>query len=203
MAKVRAICVYCGASPGNNPTHLAAARTFGADVAGAGVELIYGGGTRGIMGEVARACLRSHGTVVGVIPEFLADREARREDLALLSEVIVTADMHERKTRMFERADAFVALPGGIGTLEELVEMLTWAQLGRHTKPVVLANIDGFWQPLIDLLAHMADAGFLHARERFAPLVIDGANAILPAILDYAAARPDINEGDSGVISRL
>ncbi len=183
--------------------HVAAARTLGVAVADAGVELIYGGGTRGIMGEVARACLRSGGIVVGVIPEFLADREARREDLTRLNEVIVTADMHERKTRMFERADAFVALPGGIGTLEELVEMMTWAQLGRHTKPIALANIGGFWQPLIDLLEHMAEQGFLHSRERFAPLVIDDAHAIVPTILDYAAATPDIDPGDAGVIARL
>ena len=109
------------------------------------IGLVYGGGSLGLMGEVARATLEHGGRVTGIIPGFLVEKEAMMRDV---NEVIVTEDMHERKRLMFERSDAFVALPGGVGTLEELVEQLTWVQLGRHTKPVIVANIDGFWTPV-------------------------------------------------------
>jgi uncharacterized protein (TIGR00730 family) len=154
-----AICVYCGASSGSDPVFTDAARRLGADMAAAGADLVYGAGGIGLMGEVARAVLAGGGHVTGVIPDFLKAREVHLKDI---QEVIVTKDMHERKMLMFERADAFVAMPGGIGTLEELIEQLTWAQLGQHTKPVIIANIAGFWDPLLELLAHMHKTGFLN-----------------------------------------
>ena len=152
MNKIRTVCVYCGSGPGTNPRFIEAAIALGKIFAENGIRLVYGGGSLGLMGAVATSVLDHGGSVTGIIPDFLT---ARENALTRVQEMIVTPDMHERKRLMFERSDAFVALPGGIGTLEELVEQLTWQQLGRHTKPVLLANIDGFWEPLLALLAHM------------------------------------------------
>lgn len=124
----------------------------------AGLRLVFGGGKHGLMGTVAQSVLDAGGHVTGVIPDFLLEREGEFREL---SELVVTKNMHERKQQMFEKSDAFVALPGGIGTLEEIVEMMTWAQLGRHKKPIVLANIDGFWEPLVALLEHMRQEEFI------------------------------------------
>lgn len=166
-----------------------------------GIGLVYGGGTRGLMGAVAEAVLSNGGKVTGIIPEFLMDKEASRQELGQLSELHVTADMHERKHLMFERSDAFVTLPGGIGTLEEIVEVMTWAQLGRHVKPMVLANINGFWDPLSALIGHMREAGFIHTGHLVRPLVIDSAEQIVPAI--RAAAAASGNGEDETIISKM
>lgn len=168
-------------------------------MAGQGIGLVYGGGTRGLMGAVAEAVLSHGGKVTGIIPEFLMDKEASRQELGQLSELHVTADMHERKHMMFERSDAFVTLPGGIGTLEEIVEIMTWAQLGRHVKPMVLANINGFWDPLSALIGHMREAGFIHTGHLVRPLVIESAEQIVPAI--QAAATG--NGEDETIISKM
>ena len=151
MSRINAICVYCASGPGTNPAFVTAARNFGRILAENSVRLVYGGGSIGLMGALAESVIDHGGQVTGVIPDFLVARELM---LQRAQERIITRDMHERKRIMFERADAFVALPGGIGTLEELVEQLTWAQLGRHKKPILLANIDGFWDPLCALLDH-------------------------------------------------
>jgi uncharacterized protein (TIGR00730 family) len=129
MSKIRKICVYCGSSPGTDPAYVQAARAFGEILAKNGIGLVYGGGTVGIMGELAKAVAKHGGAVNGIIPDFLV---AREHAVKSTQGLIVTRDMHERKRRMFEMADAFVALPGGVGTLEEIVEQMTWAQLGRH-----------------------------------------------------------------------
>jgi uncharacterized protein (TIGR00730 family) len=142
MKKIKTVCVYCGSGPGTNPHFVEAAIALGKALAENGIRLVYGGGSIGLMGAIAKSVLDHGGTVTGIIPDFLTTRE---NALKRVQEMIVTPDMHERKRLMFERSDAFVALPGGIGTLEELVEQLTWQQLGRHAKPVLLANIDGFW----------------------------------------------------------
>lgn len=179
-----AVCVYCGASSGSDDAYAEAARTLGRALAARGHPLVYGGGGVGLMGETARAVLSAGGHVTGVIPQFLKAREVHLRDC---QEMIVTHDMHERKMIMFQRADAFVALPGGIGTLEELIEMLTWAQLGRHKKPILIADIGGFWSPLLALFSQMQKGGFLHkafipesAEARF--LVVRDAAAIVPAL---------------------
>lgn len=182
----RAVCVYCGTGEGATPAYLAAARALGRDLAAQGIELVYGGGSIGLMGAVAQAAIEAGGRVTGIIPRFLMEREGEMPDLA---EIIVTDDMHARKRLMFERADAFVALPGGIGTLEEVVEVLTWGQLGRHAKPVVLADIEGFWRPLIDLLAHMREEGFLRPGFEVDYCVAARAQDILPALV-AACATP-------------
>ena len=144
---------------------------------------MYGGGSTGLMGALAEAVLKNGGDVTGIIPEFLTNREHPRR---LAQELIVTRDMHERKAKMFERADGFVALPGGIGTLEELVEQLTWAQLGRHKKPILLANIKGYWDPLLTLIDHMRGQEFLPALPRVDCLVADRVEDILPKLRDAA-----------------
>ena len=150
-----------------------------------GVRLVYGGGGEGLMGRLARATLAAGGHVTGVIPNFLIRKE---HALSAAHEMIVVRDMHERKQTMFERADAFVALPGGIGTLEELTEQLTWGQLERHTKPVVLADIDGFWQPLLLLFAHMRERRFIQSSFEVRYLVAEKIEDILPMI-ETAAAK--------------
>ena len=197
---IQSVCVYCGSSPGNDPAYLEAGKTLGRSLGEAGLRLVYGGGTKGIMGAVAQGTMEAGGKVTGIIPRFLMNKEATEKALGQLDELVVTEDMHERKHRMFEESDAFVTLPGGIGTLEEVIEIMTWAQLGQHTKPIVLANINGFWDPLSTLLDHMRDAGFIHTAHRVRPLIIDAPDAIVPAIL---AAAGEHGEGDARVIERL
>src|SRR5207253_5693195 len=149
MSEIKTVCVYCGSGPGTNPRFIEAATAFGKALAENGVGLVYGGGSIGLMGAVARSTLEHGGTVTGIIPDFLTKRE---HALGGAQELIVTHDMHERKRLMFERSDAFVALPGGIGTLEELVEQLTWKQLGGQERPVLLANVVIFGKRLLRLL---------------------------------------------------
>jgi uncharacterized protein (TIGR00730 family) len=185
MNKIRTICVYCGSGPGTNPRFIEAAIALGRTLAENGIRLVYGGGSIGLMGAVATSVLDHGGTVTGIIPGFLTSRE---NALKRVQEMIVTPDMHERKRLMFERSDAFVALPGGVGTLEELVEQLTWQQLGRHTKPVLLANIDGFWEPLLALLAHMRETEFIRPSLSVDILKAERIEEILPR-LRAAAAR--------------
>lgn len=202
MSSIRSICVYCGSSPGNDPRYLEAAKVLGTAIAEDGIRLVYGGGTRGIMGAVAEAALKAGGKVLGVIPRFLMNKEAAEDELGGLTELIVTDDMHQRKHALFEQSDAFVALPGGIGTLEEIIEVMTWAQLGRHTKPIVMANINHFWDPLTGLLNHMREAGFIHTSNLVKPLVINTAEAIVPAIL-AASVKVKSESGDAEIIERL
>jgi hypothetical protein len=198
---VSSICVYCGSQPGIDPSYREAARNLGRSIADHGIDLVYGGGTKGLMGAVAEAVMSNGGRAIGIIPEFLMEKEASRQELGQLTELHVTRDMHERKHMMFERSDAFVTLPGGIGTLEEIIEIMTWAQLGRHSKPMVFANIDGFWDPLNALIGHMSSQGFIHTAHLVRPLVIDQVEAIVPAIL--AAAASAGNGEDAEVIAKL
>jgi len=185
MSKIRKICVYCGSSPGTDPAFVEGARAFGEIMAKNGIGLVYGGGAIGIMGTIAYSVLDNGGQVTGIIPEFLMTRE---KALRGTHELIVTQDMHERKRKMFEMADAFVTLPGGIGTLEEVVEQMTWAQLGRHKKPILLANINKFWEPLCALLDHMKALEFIRGEFNFDLLVADKVADILPMLQKAAAA---------------
>jgi uncharacterized protein (TIGR00730 family) len=202
LSTIRSICVYCGSRPGRDPAHMAAGRALGQSIAAHGLSLVYGGGTKGIMGAVAKGVLDSGGHVTGIIPEFLMDMEATHDSLGDLSEVIITEDMHQRKHKMFERADAFVTLPGGIGTLEEIVEIMTWGQLGRHEKPMVFANINGFWDPMLDLLNHMGEQGFVHTAHRVQPMVIDDIEHIIPMIMDRWA-ETDQPDGNASLVSKM
>ena len=204
MTPIRSICVYCGSSTGRGDIYLAAGRALGRSMAQAGIRLVYGGGMKGVMGAVAGGVLEAGGSVTGIIPRFLIDKEAGAAALAALDEVLVTEDMHARKHAMFEKSDAFVALPGGIGTLEEVVEIMTWAQLGRHRKPIAFVNIDGFWNPMLTLIEHMRAEGFVHTGHLVQPLVIDEAEAVVAAVATQAAALAEIAaQGDTRVIDRL
>lgn len=174
------VCVYCGSGPGTDPAYINAARELGKSLAEAGLGLVYGGGSLGLMGETARAALDHGAPVTGIIPEFLTQREKMLEDVTHLH---VVDDMHVRKQMMFEASDAFVALPGGIGTLEELVEQLTWSQLGRHTKPIVIANVNGFWDPFLELLAHMRSQEFIRQGLEVGFQIVNEARDVVPAIL--------------------
>lgn len=155
---VQTVCVYCGSGVGTDPAFAQQAYAFGKSLAQHNVGLVYGGGGLGLMGTVARGCAENGGAVTGIIPQFLVQREHMFEGAA---ENIITEDMHERKKLMYERADAFVALPGGIGTLEELVEQLTWSQLGQHKKPIAVLNTKGFWDPMLHLIQHMRQFAFI------------------------------------------
>jgi hypothetical protein len=198
---IKTVCVYCGSGPGTNPNFIKSATAFGKTLAENGVGLVYGGGSIGLLGAVATGALDAGGNVTGIIPDFLT---ARENALKRAQELIVTPDMHTRKQLMFERSDAFVAFPGGIGTLEELVEQMTWAQLGRHTKPILMANIDGFWNPLLALLAHMKDTQFIRANLTVDILTADRVDDILPRLEKAAAQMPEATKlMEAGVASKL
>jgi uncharacterized protein (TIGR00730 family) len=185
MSGIKSICVYCASGPGTHPAYVAAARAFGKIMAEGGIRLVYGGGSVGLMGALADAVLEHGGKITGVIPDFLVNRE---HQMLRAQERIVTRDMHERKRIMFERADAFVALPGGVGTLEELVEQITWAQLGRHKKPILIANIERFWDPLCTLLDHMRQVEFIRPGLSVDVLVAYRVEDILPKLIEAARA---------------
>ncbi len=195
MKTLKSICVYCGSNAGSHPLFEQSAIELGELLAAKGIRLVYGGGSIGLMGAVAKTVLNNGGKVTGVIPQFLKDREVMLEEA---HELIVTQDMHERKRIMFEKADAFIALPGGIGTLEELVEMLTWAQLGRHDKPMLLLNLDKFWTPLVELLDHMRDLGFIRSDSdityEITTDVSESIDILCRAVADCVMENPDVQD---------
>lgn len=180
--QVRSVCVFCGANPGLNPEYVEAAQTFGRTLAEQGLTLVYGGGNIGLMGEVADAVLAAGGKVIGVIPTFLKDKEVAHLGL---SELIVTHSMHERKAKMAELSDAFVALPGGLGTFEELFEMVTWSQLSIHAKPVSLYNVNGFYDRLLDFVRHAAAEGFMRKENLALLLSADSAEGVLSTLRSF------------------
>lgn len=188
MSPVRKLCVYCGSGNGRNPAYLAAARQLGKAMAEAGIGLVYGGGSLGLMGEVARAVLENSGHVTGIIPEFLANRERM---LTEVNDLVVTPDMHSRKMTMFARSTGFVALPGGLGTLEELAEISTWAQLGQHGKPIILCNVAGYWDPLVTLFEHMRTEKFIREGLEVALDIVAGAEDVIPTFERRLKLTPD------------
>jgi uncharacterized protein (TIGR00730 family) len=201
MSKINAVCVYCGSSPGSDPAFVKTAREFGKILAENDVRLVYGGGSIGLMGALAGAVIEHGGAATGIIPEFLTAKERPRR---VAQEQIVTHDMHERKRTMFDRADAFVALPGGLGTLEELVEQMTWAQLGRHKKPILVANINGFWDPLLALIDHMRTLGLVPTPARGVNLlVVDRVDDILPKLREAARAVSEAEREMAVPVERL
>lgn len=179
---ISSICVYCGSNPGNRPEYVEQARAFGRMLAQNGIRLVYGGASVGIMAAVADAALAEGGEVVGVIPQSLVDREVAH---AGLTELIVTSSMHERKARMADLSDAFVALPGGIGTLEEIFEIWTWSQLGLHSKPCGLLNIAGYYDTLERFLDETVANGFLRTGHRSMLLSADTGEALLAEFEQY------------------
>ncbi|WP_378943493.1 TIGR00730 family Rossman fold protein [Mesorhizobium sp. ANAO-SY3R2] len=203
MNTIRSICVYCGSSPGRDEVYMKAGHLLGRSIAKAGLRLVYGGGTKGIMGAVADGALRAGGKVTGIIPRFLMNKEATESALGRLDDLVVTNNMHERKHLMFEKSDAFVALPGGIGTVEEIVEIMTWAQLGHHRKPIVFANVESFWNPMLALLDHMKEEGFVHTSHLVQPLVVEDPDAVVSAIMVAAGADATPTEGVQSLIDKM
>src|SRR5713101_9100734 len=195
MSTIESICVYCASGPGNNPAFMEAATKLGRILAENNIRLVYGGGSVGLMGALAESVLDHGGAVTGVIPNFLVNREHM---LLRAQERIITRDMHERKRIMFERADAFVALPGGIGTLEELVEQITWAQLGRHHKPIVIANIGKFWDPLLALFDHMRSLAFIRPGLDAECVVVERVEHILPKLAAILRTVPEEERRHAG-----
>jgi len=190
MSTIRNVCVYCGSSDGADARFAEAAEELGRTLAAERIGLVYGGGGEGLMGRLARSTLAAGGAVTGVIPRFLIRKEHPLTDV---QEMLVVDSMHQRKQAMFDRADAFIALPGGIGTLEELVEQMTWAQLNRHVKPILIADIGGFWRPLLALLAHMRIEGFIREGFEARYLVaekMEDAVPMLRATAERRAAEP-------------
>lgn len=173
------MCVYCGSSSGADPRHAEIAARLGRLLAEGGIDVVYGGGAVGLMGTVADAALAAGGRVIGVLPRGLFEREVAHNGLTVLHEV---GSMHERKALMVDLADAFVALPGGLGTIEELAEALTWAQLGIHRRPVAVLDPTGYWRPLGDLLDRAVDEGFLRPENRDRLLWVDRVDDLLPAL---------------------
>ena len=198
--QLTSVCVYCGSSFGSDPSHEASATRLGQLIAEAGLRLVYGGGSVGLMGTVANAALESGGKVTGIIPQFLEKREVM---LDTLEDLIITKDMHERKHLMFKNSNAFIALPGGIGTLEEAVEMMTWAQLGQHKKPVLLANINGFWSPLLELFDHMRAQGYIRPETEVPYLVANKIEDILPMLSTAVTGTQPKPPGDFASMSDL
>ncbi|MDB4434379.1 TIGR00730 family Rossman fold protein [Akkermansiaceae bacterium] len=174
------ICVYCGSSPGNHPDFLLAAQKLGAQIAASGHTLVYGGGNVGLMGAVADAVLEGGGKVIGVIPKHLADKEIAHPGL---SELHVVESMHERKQKMAELADAFIALPGGTGTLEEIIEVFVWLQLGLHQKPCALLNVNRYYDSLASFIDQMADSRFLKDEHREQLLCLNEVDGCLETLL--------------------
>lgn len=200
MSELRKICVYCGSSPGADPVFHDAAVALGRIMAEEGIGLVYGGGGNGLMGDIARTVREYGGHVTGIIPDFLQRREHRYDGA---QELIVVPDMHTRKRMMFEKADAIVALPGGVGTLEELVEQLTWVQLGRHAKPVVIVDVNGFWRPLLDLFAHMRNSGFIRPNLEVRYLVAEKIGDVIPMIRKARNMRQAAGEMETALDPRL
>lgn len=189
MAKIKSLCVYCGSSDRGSPTHHDAALHLGGLMAKAGIRLVYGGGRIGMMGRIADAVMERGGEVIGIIPQFLEQVEVGHSGV---TQLIVTDNMHDRKQKMAEMSDAFLIMPGGLGTLEETFEILTWKQLGLHQKPVIIADIEGYWHHLTELIDHMIAENYAKAENRALFHVIDNIDELLPALSAMPAFDPDV-----------
>ena len=182
--KIARVCIYCGSSAGTHPAHRVAAAELGTALAQAGIGVVYGGASVGLMGEVANAALAAGGEVTGVIPKSLVDRELAHTSLTKLE---ITASMHERKARMAELSDAFVALPGGVGTMEEIFEVWTWAQLGIHEKPCALFDVAGYYHHLVQFLDHQHNEGFVRDRHRKMLILASSPAELIARLEGYEA----------------
>jgi uncharacterized protein (TIGR00730 family) len=190
MPAISSLCVYCGSSPGALPVYAAAAERLGAELAKRGVRLVYGGGRVGLMGILADAVLKGGGSVTGVIPGHLRDREVGHD---ALSELVIVDTMHERKAKMSELADAFAVLPGGLGTLDETFEIITWRQLRLHDKPVVIIDIDGYWGPLHHMVASMVEGGFVRKEHAALFTVVSNVEAAFDALQAMPSPRFEVD----------
>lgn len=179
MTEIRSVCVYCGSSDRGPDSHREAARRLGTRLAEYGIRLVFGGGHIGLMGATADAALAAGGEVIGVIPDFLQDLELGHNGC---TELIVTDSMHTRKQRMAELADGFAILPGGLGTLDETFEIITWKQLRLHDKPIVVLNVDDYWTPLCAMMTQLTGNGYMRAEHRGLFTLVDNVDAVIPAL---------------------
>jgi uncharacterized protein (TIGR00730 family) len=177
--KINAVTIFCGSKPGANPAYISSAQILGASLASKDITLIYGGGNKGIMGAVANACLDNGGKVIGIIPKLLLEWEAQHDGL---TELIVTDSMHSRKLLLYDKCDVAIILPGGMGTMDELFEMLTWNNLGIHQKKVFILNINGYYSALIHLLDKMDEQGFMYENWRTKLIVCENTSELINAI---------------------
>lgn len=187
MSKISNLCVFCGSKLGENPNFEAAARALGTEMAGRDIGLVYGGGGIGLMGAITDAVLEGGGRVVGVIPEFLMKYEVGNPNV---TELIVVDSMHDRKRTMFERSDGFIILPGGLGTMDETFEIITWKQLQQHAKPVVVLDTEGYWQPFEALVDSIIQGGFAHPGVKDLFSVVDRVDQVFDALA--SAPEPNI-----------
>ena len=188
--KLTSLCVFCGSQPGVDPAYAAAAAALGAALAANGTTLVFGGGRVGLMGATADAALAGGGKVVGVIPDFLKDKELAHPRA---TEMLVVPTMHIRKKTMFERSDAFCILPGGVGTMDELFEIVTWRQLHLHNKPIIVVNVAGYWSHLLTVLDRMIGQGFAHPGHDALVTVVDRAEAVIGAAeAELDAPKPPV-----------
>jgi uncharacterized protein (TIGR00730 family) len=190
MTPITSLCIYCGSSNHGRASHHTAARRMGEIVAEAHIRLIYGGGSVGVMGMLADAAANGGGEVIGIIPKFLDQLEVGRRNC---TELIVTDSMHSRKQRMAELADGFVILPGGLGTLDELFEIMTWKQLGLHDKPIVVVNVDGYWASLISLLNDIVEESYARPEHRDFLRIVGTVDDVLPALAEMPLASINVD----------
>jgi len=188
MDNITSLCVFCGSQVGDNPAFSAVARELGTEMAARNIRLVYGAGNIGIMGILADEVAKNGGKITGIIPEFLDQREVGRKES---DEFIVTTSMHDRKAKMFEASDAFISLPGGLGTLDETFEIMTWRQLGLHDKPIIILDVDGYWQPLIGLINATIERGFASKSAHELYTVVNSIDGIFDAL---KGAAPSITE---------
>lgn len=186
---IKAACVYCGTGRGAAPIYREAAAQVGADLAKAGVRLVYGGGSVGLMGIVSLACMEAGGAVTGIIPAHLSEKEGQNH---AITDLILVDNMHNRKSLMVEHSDAFIVLPGGLGTLDETFEILTWKYLELHDKPIVLLNINGFYDPLVAMIHHMVTEGFTPVHHLSMFMVVNTVEEVMPALLSQPAGTDDV-----------
>jgi uncharacterized protein (TIGR00730 family) len=193
MKLIKSVCVFCGSQVGRNPGYAFMARALGKSLANDGIRLVFGGGGIGLMNEVATAAMSAGGEVVGIIPDYLAEAELA---IAGLTEQVIVSSLDDRKKQMFTRADSFVALPGGIGTLDEVLDLFLWRQVGLHDKPLVLLNHEHFWDPLITLLNHHQREGFIPNMDDDYYTIVDSADKVIPALKrarePKVKSRPDL-----------
>jgi hypothetical protein len=180
MSKIKSVCVYCGSSSTSNPIFDAPTIELGQSLAKSGLTLVYGGGSPGLMGKVANSCMDAGGAVIGVIPDHILKLEVRHNDL---TELHIVDNMHTRKMMMAEKSDAFVIMPGGLGTLDEAFEIMTWKYLGVHNKAVIIANIDGYWNPLLELIKHMNNHKFVREEHMNTFVVAETVGEIMNILL--------------------
>ena len=188
--QLTAVCVFCGSRDGTNPNFLKASKTLGRQCAEQNIRVVYGGAGIGMMGAVAQSALNAGGEVTGIVPNFLTEMEPQLDSL---SDIVLTDTMHDRKIKMYEVSDAFVIMPGGIGTLDETMEILTWRQLGVHAKPVIIANLDNYWAPFLTLMDHVIAEGYAGENVRDLYRTVNKVDEILPVIEEELASLPPQN----------